>query len=48
MLGAALALSLALSPTLSLESQLGNLRWVPGGSGTIVLVGATVGATLRF
>jgi hypothetical protein len=48
LLGAALDLSLALSPSFSLESQLGNLRWVPGGSGTIVLVGATVGATLRF
>jgi hypothetical protein len=48
LLGAALDLSLALSPSFSLESQLGNLRWVPGGSGTIVLVGATLGATLRF
>ncbi len=48
LLGAALDLSLALSPAFSLESQVGNLRWVPGGSGAIVLVGATVGATLRF
>jgi hypothetical protein len=48
LLGAALNLSLALSPSLSLESQIGNLRWVPGGDGPIVLVGATLAATLRF
>jgi hypothetical protein len=48
LVGAALDLAFALSPTLTLESQLGNLRWAPGGSGAIVMVGATVGATLRF
>ncbi len=48
LLGASLDLSFALSRSFSLESQLGNLRWVPGGSGTIVLVGATLGAAVRF
>jgi hypothetical protein len=48
LLGAALDLSYALAPAFSLEAQLGNLRWVPGGSGTILLTGATLGATVRF
>jgi hypothetical protein len=48
LLGAALDLSFALSPNFSLESQLGNLRLALGGSGTLVLAGATLGATVRF
>jgi hypothetical protein len=48
MVGAALDLAYALSPSVQLESQLGNLRVVPGGSGTILLAGLTVGASYRF
>ena len=46
--GLSLDLAFALSPSFSLESQLGNLRWAPGGSGTLFFMGATVGATVRF
>jgi len=48
LLGAAVDLSFALSPAFSLEAQLGNLRWSPGGSGALLLAGATLGATVRF
>src|SRR5262249_31966887 len=36
LLGAALDLSYALAPSFSLEAQLGNLRFAPGGSGAIL------------
>ncbi len=42
--GASLDLAYALSPSFQLESQLGNLRVVPGGAGTVLLSGATLGA----
>jgi hypothetical protein len=48
LLGASLDLSFALAPAFSLEAQLGNLRFVPGGSGAILLAGATLGANVRF
>jgi hypothetical protein len=48
LLGFALAASFALAPAFSLEAQLGNVRWVPGGSGALLLTGATLGATVRF
>jgi hypothetical protein len=48
LVGAALDLSYALAPSFSLEAQLGNLRFVPGGSGAILLTGAALGATVRF
>jgi hypothetical protein len=46
--GAAFDLALALSPSLQLDAQLGNLRVVPTSAGAIVLGGATLGASLRF
>ena len=48
MLGAALDLALALGPSVQLEAQLGNLRWIPASDGAIVLVGATLGVSIRF
>jgi hypothetical protein len=48
LLGASLDLSFALAPSFSFEAQLGNLRWVPGGSGAILLAGVTAGAVVRF
>lgn len=47
-LGAAFDLALALSPSFQLEAQLGNLRFLPASSGSIVLLGATLGGSLRF
>jgi len=47
-LGAGLDLAFALSPSFQLEAGLGNLRWVPANGGSILLVGATLGAALRF
>jgi hypothetical protein len=47
-LGAALDIVLALSPSVQLEAQLGNLRWIPADGGALLLLGATVGAGLRF
>lgn len=47
-LGAAFDLAYALSPSVQLEAQLGNLRWVPTGDGAIVLLGATLGMSVRF
>lgn len=48
MLGGALDVVLALSPKVELDARLGNLRWIPGGGGSILLAGATAGAALRF
>jgi hypothetical protein len=47
-LGVGLDMAFALSQSFSLEARLGNLRWVPGGSGSILLAGAELGAALRF
>ncbi|WP_438016762.1 hypothetical protein WMF18_39175 [Sorangium sp. So ce315] len=47
-LGASLDVALALGPAVQLEAQLGNLRWVPAGDGSLLLVGATLGAGARF
>ena len=46
--GAAFELALALSPSFQLEAQLGNLRVIPASGGSIVLAGATLGASLRL
>jgi hypothetical protein len=48
MFGASLDLAYALAPSFQLEAGLGNLRLVPGGAGTILLAGATLGASYRF
>jgi hypothetical protein len=47
-LGASLDMAFALAPAFQLEASLGNLRWIPGSDGTILLLGATLGATVRF
>lgn len=47
-LGASLDLVYALAPGFQLEASLGNLRWVPTGEGSILLLGATLGGALRF
>jgi hypothetical protein len=47
-LGLALDGAFALSRSFQLEAQLGNLRWVPTGEGSILLLGATLGGALRF
>ncbi|WP_437876190.1 hypothetical protein [Sorangium sp. So ce513] len=46
--GASFDVALALGPSVQLEAQLGNLRWVPAGDGSLLLVGATLGAGARF
>ncbi|WP_437633864.1 hypothetical protein [Sorangium sp. So ce854] len=47
-LGASIDVALALGPAVQLEAQLGNLRWVPAGDGSLLLLGATLGAGARF
>lgn len=47
-LGLALAMALSFSPSLQIETQLVNMRWVPSGDDTLLLFGATIGAALRF
>jgi hypothetical protein len=47
-LGAAIDVAYALSRSFQLEAQLGNLRWVPSGDGSILLLGATLAGALRF
>ncbi|WP_437957392.1 hypothetical protein WME76_39740 [Sorangium sp. So ce119] len=47
-LGASIDVALALGPSVQLEAQLGNLRWVPTGDGSLFLVGAALGAGARF
>ncbi|XXX76241.1 hypothetical protein WMF30_52185 [Sorangium sp. So ce134] len=47
-IGASLDVALALSAAVQLEAQLGNLRWVPTGDGSLLLLGATLGAGVRF
>lgn len=47
-LGAALDVAFAISPSFQLEAQLGNLRWIPASGGSLLLVGATLGGSLRF
>jgi hypothetical protein len=46
--GVSLDLAYALAPSFQLEAGLGNLRVIPGGAGTILLTGATLGASYRF
>lgn len=46
--GAALNMMLSYSPMLQIEAQIGNLRWIPTGDGSILVLGATLGAGLRF
>jgi hypothetical protein len=47
--GVALGMALQMSPLFQVEGQIGNFRWVPlGDEGSLVLLGATLGATLRF
>jgi hypothetical protein len=48
MLGLGLDASFAISSMFSIEARLGNLRWIPGGSGSVLLAGADVGLALRF
>ena len=45
---ATVAASLSVSRSFSVDAQLGDLRWVPASSGTIVLAGATLQGVLRF
>ncbi|MFO0756373.1 MAG: hypothetical protein U0359_07775 [Byssovorax sp.] len=47
-LGASIDVAYALSRSLQLGAELGNLRWVPSGSGSILLMGMTAGAAYRF
>lgn len=47
-LGASIDVVLGLSASAQLEAQLGNLRWVPTADGSLFLLGATLGAGLRF
>ncbi|MGK4008563.1 hypothetical protein WMF31_38500 [Sorangium sp. So ce1036] len=47
-LGASLDVVLGLSRSAQLEAHLGNLRWVPTADGSLLLLGATLGAGLRF
>jgi hypothetical protein len=48
MFGASLDAAFALAPSFQLEAGLGNLRMVPGGAGTLLLAGVTLGASYRF
>ncbi len=45
---ATVAASLTVSQSFAVDAQLGDLRWVPASSGTIVLAGATLHGVLRF
>lgn len=47
-IGGGLDLAFALARSFQLEASLGNLRWVPSSSGSLLVLGATLGATLRF
>lgn len=47
-IGATLSMALQVTPSVQLDAQLGNLRWVPAGDGSLLLFGATLGAGLRF
>jgi len=47
-LGLALDVAYALSRSFQLEAELGNLRWIPSGDGSILLLGATLAGSLRF
>ncbi len=48
MLGGGLDLAVAVTPFLTLDARLGNVRCVPGGSGALLFVGADIGATVHF
>lgn len=47
-LGGGLALSLALARSFQIDAGLGNLRWMPSSGGSLLVLGATLGATLRL
>ncbi|MFT3773834.1 MAG: hypothetical protein QM820_51345 [Minicystis sp.] len=47
-LGLSLDLAYALAPSFQLEAGLGNLRWVPVEGGSLLVLGATLGASIRF
>jgi hypothetical protein len=47
-LGLSLDLVVPVTRSFALEAKVGNLRWVPTGSGSILLLGMTAGAGLRF
>lgn len=47
-LRASLAATLDVSRSVRLDASLGDLRWVPSADGSIVLVGGTLGLTLRL
>jgi hypothetical protein len=48
MLGLGLDLAYAIAPSFQLEVGLGNLRWVPVSGGSVLSLGAELGATVRF
>jgi hypothetical protein len=47
MFGASLDWSIAATPALSLEAQMGNLRVIPTSDGTLLLLGASLGLSYR-
>jgi len=48
MLGSTLDMALSATPEIQVEGSLGDLRWVPTDDGSILLVGASLGASARF
>lgn len=48
MLGASFDFIMAITPRVQAEASLGNLRWVPTGDGSILMLGATLGVSFRF
>lgn len=48
MLGGTIDMALQATPELGVEGSVGDLRWVPGDDGSILLLGATLGGSLRF
>lgn len=48
LIGAALDLAYALSPSFQIEANLGNVRWAKVSGGSLLVLGATLGASLRF
>jgi hypothetical protein len=47
-LGAAATVIIGITPAFQVEAQMGNLRWIPAKGGALLLLGATLGAGLRF
>jgi hypothetical protein len=48
MVGLGLDLAYAIAPSFQIEANLGNLRWVPVSGGSVLTLGAELGATVRF